>query len=75
MKVNLEAGKPRAVYAHTVERVDGGWKATIVLSNRLGVILERHVVSRRHKWRPQRPLWMRCRAGGRGAPDARSGLF
>ncbi|MEO5839515.1 MAG: hypothetical protein ABIQ73_07435 [Acidimicrobiales bacterium] len=43
MKLNLEAGKPRAVYAHTVERVDGGWKATIVLSNRLGVILERHV--------------------------------
>ena len=43
MKVNLDNGKPRAVYAHTVERVDGGWRATITLSNRLGVILERHV--------------------------------
>ena len=45
MKVNLDNGKPRAVYAHTVERVDGGLRATITLSNRLGVILERHVRS------------------------------
>ena len=43
MKVNLDRGKPRAEYAHTIERVEGGWRATVVLSNRLGVILERHV--------------------------------
>jgi hypothetical protein len=43
MKVNLDSGKPRAVYAHTIERVDGGWRATVTLSNRLGTILERHV--------------------------------
>ena len=43
MKVNLDRGKPRAEYAQTIERVPGGWRATVVLTNRLGVILERHV--------------------------------
>ena len=43
MRVNLDNGKPRAVSAHTIGRVDGRRKATIVLSNHLGVILERHV--------------------------------
>ena len=43
MKVNLDIGKPPAQYSSTCERVDGGWRATVVLSNRLGAILERHV--------------------------------
>jgi hypothetical protein len=43
MKVNFDRGKPPAQFASTCERVDGGWRATVVLTNRLGTILERHV--------------------------------
>jgi hypothetical protein len=43
MKVNLDRGKPRARCVRSIERVEGGWRATVVLTNRLGVILERHV--------------------------------
>ena len=43
MKMNLDTGKPRAQFASTCERVDGGWRATVTLTNRLGTILERHV--------------------------------
>ncbi len=43
MKVNLESGKPPAQFESTCERVEGGWRATVVLTNRLGTILERHV--------------------------------
>ena len=43
MKVNLNTGKPPAQYASTCERVPGGWRATVTLTNRLGTVLERHV--------------------------------
>ena len=43
MKVKLDTGKPPAQFAHTCEPVEGGWRATVVLTNRLGTILERHV--------------------------------
>jgi hypothetical protein len=43
VKINLDTGKPRARYENTSERVAGGWRATVVLTNRLGVVLERHV--------------------------------
>ena len=43
MKVNRQNGKPPAQFEHTCERVEGGWRATVVLTNRLGTILERHV--------------------------------
>ena len=43
MKINLDVGKPPAQYASTCERVEGGWRATVTLTNRLGTILERHV--------------------------------
>jgi hypothetical protein len=43
VKIILDSGKPRAVCAQTIERVEGGWRATVTLTNRLGVVLERHV--------------------------------
>jgi hypothetical protein len=41
MRVSLQDGKPVAQYAHTLEAVGAYWRATIVLSNRHGAILER----------------------------------
>jgi len=41
--ISLDDGKPRAMCTQTVERAPGGWRATATLTNRLGVILERHV--------------------------------
>ena len=51
MKVNLEDGKPRALFECTLESVgDDRWRATAVLRNRLGTILDRQVREASTQW-------------------------
>lgn len=50
MKVNLEDGKPPAVFDCTLERAGEGWRATAVLRNRLGAILDRQVREASTQW-------------------------
>jgi hypothetical protein len=49
-KVNLEDGKPRAYFECTLESAGERWRATAVLRNRLGVILDRQMKEASTQW-------------------------
>lgn len=49
--VNLDDGKPPAFFDCTLERVgEDRWRATAVLRNRLGVVLDRQVREASTQW-------------------------
>jgi hypothetical protein len=50
MRVNLEDGKPRALFECTLESVGDGWRATAVLRNRLGAVLDCQVREASTQW-------------------------
>ena len=50
MRVNLEDGKPPALFDCTLESVGDKWRATAVLRNRLGAILDSQVREASTQW-------------------------